>query len=83
MLHTECIVRKTKYNLLTDAQKFLKEPSEHDHKAQIFALFVNAHHYLARERQHTPTNDLEITPPFMCREIFELIMTLIDSRTVS
>jgi hypothetical protein len=84
MLHTECKVRETKYNLLANAQEFLKEPGEQDHKVQIFALFVNAnHHNFASGRQHTPTNDLKIAPPFTSPEIFELIMTLIDSRTTS
>jgi hypothetical protein len=84
MQHTEYRVYKTTYNLLADAQQFMKEPSEHDLKAQIFALHVNAyHHTFARERQYTPTQHANIAPPFMSREIFELIMTLIDSRTVS
>jgi hypothetical protein len=84
MLHTECIVCETKYNLLADAKEFLKEPGDQDHKVQFFALFVNAHHHnFARERQHTPTNDIKIAPPSINHEMFELIMTLINSRTVS
>jgi hypothetical protein len=84
MLHTECIVCETGYNLLADAKEFLKEPGDQDHKVQFFALFVNAHHHnFVRERQNTPTNDIKIAPPFINHEIFELIMTLINSRTIS
>ena len=54
------MVRETKYNLLADAQEFLKEPGEEDHKVQIFALFVNAHHHnFASGRQQQGEASLE------------------------
>lgn len=75
---------KSKYNLLADAHKAMKEPSDHTHKAHTFAVHLMAHHHsFVRGRRHAPTTHADMAPPFMCQEIMELVTFLVDSRTVS
>lgn len=73
-----------KYNLLADAHKVMKEPSEHTDKGLVFAVHLMAlYHEFGGENTFPVTTHANVAPPLMSRDILQLIMTLVDTRTAS
>ena len=78
------VIRKSKYNLLADAHKVMKEPSEHTDKGLVFAVHLMAlYHEFGGENTFPVTTHANVAPPLMSRDILQLIMTLVDTRTAS
>ena len=76
--------RRKQYNLLADARKVMLEPSEHTDKGHVFTVHLMAHYHNFRgEDSFPPTTHANVAPPFMNRDVMELIMTLVDTRTAS
>lgn len=75
---------KPTYNLLADSHKFLKESPERADKARTFTLHLMAsHHTFESGRTNYPTVHVDPAPPFMSREIMQLIETMVDTVTAS
>jgi len=75
---------KTKYNLLADAHKVMTEPSEHTDKGHVFAVHLMAHyHEFGGDNTFPVTTHANEAPPLMDRDVMQLIMTLVDTRTAS
>jgi hypothetical protein len=89
MIHTTVMAGgsrkpKTKYNLLADARKVMTEPSEHTDKGHVFTLHLMEHyHEFGGENTFPVTTHSNVAPTLMDRDILQLIMTLVDTRTAS
>jgi len=68
--------KKKAYSLLVDSHAFLRESPERTDKAHTFTFYVVASH-------HYPTVHTKAAPPFLSREIMQLIQTKVDTVTAS